>query len=70
VQCRVRAAGGRAPGANRQGMHNRVLQESLAAFVEEAAWQLAEHGHAPVEHVLDCQYWLCHGILYGVTDFV
>ena len=23
-------------------MHNRVLHDSLAAFVEEAAWQLAE----------------------------
>jgi hypothetical protein len=29
-------------GANRPGMHNRALHDSLAAFVEEAAWQLAE----------------------------
>jgi hypothetical protein len=31
-----------APGANERGMHNRALHDSLAAFVEEAAWQLAE----------------------------
>jgi hypothetical protein len=29
-------------GANRPGMHNRALHDSLASFVEEAAWQLAE----------------------------
>ncbi|WP_156027887.1 hypothetical protein [Candidatus Solirubrobacter pratensis] len=28
--------------ANRPRMHNRALHDSLAAFVEEAAWQLAE----------------------------
>jgi hypothetical protein len=30
-------------------MHNRVLQESLAAFVEEAAWQLAEEVNGGAE---------------------
>jgi hypothetical protein len=29
-------------GANERRMHNRALHDSLAAFVEEAAWQLAE----------------------------
>jgi hypothetical protein len=29
-------------GANEPPMHNRALHDSLAAFVEEAAWQLAE----------------------------
>ena len=28
--------------ANRRVMHNRALHDSLAAFVEEAAWQLAD----------------------------
>ncbi len=42
LQSRVRAGGGRAPEANERGMHNRALHDSLAAFVEEAAWQLAE----------------------------
>jgi hypothetical protein len=28
--------------ANRQRMHNRALHDTLAAFVEEASWQLAE----------------------------
>jgi hypothetical protein len=30
------------PGANGPVMHNRALHDSLASFVEEAAWQLAE----------------------------
>ena len=42
MQARVRAGGGRLGGANDGGMHNRALHDSLAAFVEEAAWQLAE----------------------------
>jgi hypothetical protein len=42
VQSRVRAGGAAAAGANRPHMHNRALHDSLAAFVEEAAWQLAE----------------------------
>jgi hypothetical protein len=42
VQYRVRAGGGLRAGANERGMHNRALHDSLAAFVEEAAWQLAE----------------------------
>jgi len=42
LQSRVRVGGGFAGGANRPCMHNRALHDSLAAFVEEAAWQLAE----------------------------
>ena len=42
MQYRVRAGGGSLGGANERGMHNRALHDSLAAFVEEAAWQLAE----------------------------
>src|SRR3954466_15130716 len=42
MQARVRAGGGRPRGANDRDMHNRALHDSLAAFVEEAAWQLAE----------------------------
>ena len=38
----VLRAGGRQRAANRPRMHNRALHDSLAAFVEEAAWQLAE----------------------------
>jgi hypothetical protein len=42
MQSRVRAGGGVATGANEPRMHNRALHDSLVAFVEEAAWQLAE----------------------------
>jgi hypothetical protein len=42
LQSRVRAGGGACEGANERRMHNRALYDSLAAFVEEAAWQLAE----------------------------
>src|ERR1044072_1383525 len=42
MQSRVRAGGASPAGANERGMHNRALHDSLAAFVEEAAWQLAE----------------------------
>src|SRR5919109_95242 len=42
MQSRMRAGGGSPGGANERGMHNRALHDSLAAFVEEAAWQLAE----------------------------
>src|SRR5690349_22891220 len=42
MQSRVRAGGASPAGANERGMHNRALYDSLAAFVEEAAWQLAE----------------------------
>src|ERR1044072_4351023 len=42
MQARVRAGGGRPSGANDRGMHTPALHASLAAFVEEAAWQLAE----------------------------
>ena len=42
LQSRVRAGGAAEAGANERGMHNRALYDSLAAFVEEAAWQLAE----------------------------
>jgi hypothetical protein len=42
MQSRVRAGGALPAGANDRGMHNRALHDSLAAFVEEAAWQLAE----------------------------
>ena len=36
-------------------MHNRALHDSLAAFVEEAAWQLAEEvsGGAEIPFELD-----------------
>ena len=39
----------------RARMHNRALHDSLAAFVEEAAWQLAEEvsGGAEVPFELD-----------------
>ena len=41
--------------ANRRRMHNRALHDSLAAFVEEAAWQLAEEvsGGAEMPFELD-----------------
>src|SRR5690349_15519742 len=42
MQSRVRAGGASPAGANERGMHNRALHDTLAAFVEEAAWQLAE----------------------------
>jgi hypothetical protein len=42
MQSRVRAGGAMAEGTNPRGMHNRALHDSLAGFVEEAAWQLAE----------------------------
>jgi hypothetical protein len=38
----VRAKGRDTGGANDAAMHNRALHDSLATFVEEAAWQLAE----------------------------
>ena len=40
---------------NRRVLHNRALHDSLAAFVEEAAWQLAEEvsGGAEVPFELD-----------------
>src|SRR5215212_4358815 len=38
----MRAGGGSLARANERDMHNRALHDSLAAFVEEAAWQLAE----------------------------
>src|SRR6188508_837295 len=37
-----RAGGARSPAANPRTMHNRALRDTLAAFVEEAACQLAE----------------------------
>src|SRR3954452_25023016 len=48
-------AGARRPAPNRPRMHNRALHDSLAAFVEEAAWQLAEEvaGGAEVPFELD-----------------
>src|SRR3954454_16471993 len=48
-------AGARRPTPNRPRMHNRALHDSLAAFVEEAAWQLAEEvaGGAEVPFELD-----------------
>ena len=48
-------AGGRQLAAKRPRMHNRALHDSLAAFVEEAAWQLAEEvsGGAEVPFELD-----------------
>src|SRR3990170_3278283 len=42
MQSRVRVGGQLPAGANERRMHNRALYDSLAAFVEEAAWQLAE----------------------------
>ena len=42
MQSRVRAGGPLRAGANERAMHNRALYDSLASFVEEAAWQLAE----------------------------
>ena len=42
MQSRVRRKGPARAGANEPRMHNRALYDSLAAFVEEAAWQLAE----------------------------
>jgi hypothetical protein len=42
MKSRVRAGGTPGAGANERRMHNRALYDSLAAFVEEAAWQLAE----------------------------
>ena len=41
LQGAVRAAGQRRTPPNRTAMHNRQLHGALAAFVEEAAWQLA-----------------------------
>jgi hypothetical protein len=38
----MRAGGALLRAANPPRMHNRALHDSLAAFVEEAAWQLAE----------------------------
>jgi len=38
----MRAAGALANGAKSRRMHNRALHDTLASFVEEAAWQLAE----------------------------
>ncbi|HET9739910.1 MAG TPA: hypothetical protein VFP78_17470 [Solirubrobacteraceae bacterium] len=38
----MRAKGTGTSGANDAAMHNRALHDSLVAFVEEAAWQLAE----------------------------
>ena len=51
----VAACRSRAPALNRGGMHNRALHDSLAAFVEEAAWQLAEEvsGGAEIPFELD-----------------
>ena len=42
LQSRVRRKGPARAGANERRMHNRALYDALAAFVEEAAWQLAE----------------------------
>jgi len=49
LQVRVRARGGRLAAQNPQRMHNRALHDTLAAFVEEAAWQLAEEVAAGAE---------------------
>jgi hypothetical protein len=49
LQLRVRARGGRPAAQNPQRMHNRALHDTLAAFVEEAAWQLAEEVAAGAE---------------------
>src|SRR4051795_6628657 len=48
-------AGGRQRAAKRPRMHNRALHDSLAAFVREAAWQLAEEvsGGAEIPFELD-----------------
>jgi hypothetical protein len=45
----VRSEGARAAAENRARMHNRALHDTLAAFVEEAAWQLAEEVAAGAE---------------------
>ena len=44
--------------ANPRRMHNRALHDTLAAFVEEAAWQLAEEvsGGAEVPFELDATH--------------
>ena len=49
LQVRVRARGARPAAQNPQRMHNRALHDTLAAFVEEAAWQLAEEVAAGAE---------------------
>ena len=49
LQLRVRARGARPAAQNPQRMHNRALHDTLAAFVEEAAWQLAEEVAAGAE---------------------
>ena len=49
LQLRVRARGARRAAANPARMHNRALHDTLAAFVEEAAWQLAEEVAAGAE---------------------
>jgi DNA-binding Lrp family transcriptional regulator len=49
LQVRIRARGGRLAAQNPQRMHNRALHDTLAAFVEEAAWQLAEEVAAGAE---------------------
>src|SRR3954471_3608854 len=48
-------AGGREPAPKRALMHNRALHDSLAAFIQEAAWQLAEEvsGGAEIPFELD-----------------
>ena len=45
----MRARGARPAAQNPQRMHNRALHDTLAAFVEEAAWQLAEEVAAGAE---------------------
>ena len=45
----VRARGACPAAQNPQRMHNRALHDTLAAFVEEAAWQLAEEVAAGAE---------------------
>ena len=49
LQLRVRARGARPAAQNPPRMHNRALHDTLAAFVEEAAWQLAEEVAAGAE---------------------
>src|SRR3954454_14314507 len=49
LQVRVRARGACPAAQNPQRMHNRALHDTLAAFVEEAAWQLAEEVAAGAE---------------------
>src|SRR4051794_16645475 len=48
-------AGGRQHATKRALMHNRALHDSLAAFIQEAAWQLAEEvsGGAEIPFELD-----------------